>query len=152
MESGKVPQDEIAAKLQFLLSLGGTRPCQMGARLCANLLPIFHICLFQWAHDCAPKGHGRAPCLGLEKPLFLITFCSESNLGLFMKVLGMDVSFTRALVWLHSEIHSLSYDQTTTHGSAQSCTLPRHRKNQLFHHFLFRIGFRRLHKSCRYWC
>jgi hypothetical protein len=98
MESGKVPQDEIAAKLQFLLSLGGTQPCQMGARPCANLLPIFHIFLLQWAHDCAPKGDGRVPCLGLEKPLFLITFCSESNLGLFMKVLGMDVSFTRALV------------------------------------------------------
>jgi len=34
--------------------------------------------------------HSRAPCLGLGKTNFSTTFCSELDLGVFMKVVGME--------------------------------------------------------------
>jgi len=82
----------------------------------------------------------------------LTTFCSELSLGVFLKVVGMDVNFPMALGLPYSDVYNLSYDQNTTHRSTWSCTLPRLRKNQLFHPFLFRIKLRCLHQSCRYWC
>jgi hypothetical protein len=35
--------------------------------------------------------HDRALCLGLGKTNFSTTFCSELDLGVIMKVVGMDV-------------------------------------------------------------
>jgi hypothetical protein len=54
--------------------------------------------------------HGRTPCLGLEKLLFLTTLCSESSLGVLMKVVVRDVSFPMALASPPSEVHNLSYE------------------------------------------
>jgi len=49
-----------------------------------------------------------------------------------MKVVGMDVIFSLALVWPLSDIHNVSYDPNTTHGSTQSCISPNLKKIYLF--------------------
>ncbi|KEH40521.1 hypothetical protein MTR_1g029880 [Medicago truncatula] len=48
-----------------------------------------------------------------------------------MKVVIMDVKFPMDLVSPSSDIHNVSYDQNTTHGSARSCNPPRFRKPNL---------------------
>jgi hypothetical protein len=63
--------------------------------------------------------------------VFSTQLYSELGLGVNMKVVGVDVCFPMDLVLPLLDIHNLSYDQTTTRGSTQSCTLSRLRKTNL---------------------
>ncbi|KEH29752.1 hypothetical protein MTR_4g451355 [Medicago truncatula] len=53
------------------------------------------------------------------------------GLSVNMKVVGMNVSFTMALVSPQEEIHNVRYDQNTTQGSARPCNLPSFKKTNL---------------------
>jgi hypothetical protein len=62
---------------------------------------------------------------------FLTLFYSALSLGVFMKVVGMDVIFPMNYVSPQEEIHNVSYDQNTMKGSVRPNDLPRFRKTNL---------------------
>ena len=67
----------------------------------------------------------------LRKTNFFTLFCSEISFYVNIRVVDIAVIFPLALILPHSDIHSVSYDQITTHGSAQSC-IPRSLKKIYF--------------------
>jgi len=83
--------------------------------------------VLEGAQPC-PRGARSCTLFRLRKTSFFTTFCFESSLGVFMKVVDMDVSFQFSLVWPYLDIHNLSYYQNTMHGSTRSFTLPRLRE------------------------